>query len=301
MYLPPGKDSGSYGYQGDDGRKFEDNGQGEAYGPKFGAEDVIGCGLHFGTREIFFTKNGQHLGVAFRSISHAYYPAVGLHSEGEAATLNFGAQPFVFPIANLIREEESKFSNSISRLHVEGATLHELVRQYLLHHGHLCTLKLLPSVVSKTHDKTISAQVLQVEQLCADTPADKLSTCQATCQAVRRMMEHSDSLGAIRLLKSVYPSFLKENKLANALLLSQVMIEQLVRGDLLGAVAFAKECLAPLILSDSARGDEEDGSYACDVGMGEDYAAGDAQGAGQADADDYVRYAGESGCAEWRV
>ena len=142
----PGKELGSYGYQGDDGRKFEDNQQGEAYGPKFGADDVVGCGLHFGTREIFFTKNGQHLGVAFRSISHAYYPTVGLHSEGEAATLNFGSQPFMFPIATLIREEESKFSNSISRLHVEGSALHELVRQYLLHHGHTATLAFLPAV-----------------------------------------------------------------------------------------------------------------------------------------------------------
>jgi hypothetical protein len=247
--------------------------------------------LHFGTREIFFTKNGQHLGVAFRSISHAYYPAVGLHSEGEAATLNFGAQPFVFPIANLIREEESKFSNSISRLHVEGATLHELVRQFLLHHGHLSTLKMLPSVMSKSHDKTVSSQVLHVEQLCAaDTPVDELSTCQATCQAIRRLMENSDTSGAIRLLRSVYPSFLKESRIANAMLLSQVMIEQLVRGDLPGAVAFAKESLAPLLLSDAARGGEEDGRYACDGGMGEGYAAGEPE-AGRADAHDYVRSA----------
>jgi hypothetical protein len=111
-------------------------------------------------------------------------------------------------------------------------------------------------------------------------------------------MEKSDTSGAIRLLKSAYPSFLKENRMANAMLLSQVMIEQLVRGDLLGAVAFAKENLAPLILSDSSRGEGEDGPYACDAGMGEGYAAGEAEEAGQAEADDYVRYAEEPRCDE---
>ncbi len=166
--------------------------------------------------------------------------------------------------------------------------MHELVRQFLLHHGHVSTLKLLPCVVSKSHDKAVS-QVLQVEQLCAtDTRVDELSTCQATCQAVRRFMENSDSLGAIRLLKSVYPSFLKESRLANAMLLSQAMIEHLVRGDLPGAVAFAKESLAPLLLGDAARGDE-DGPYACDAAMREGCAADGAEEEWQAEADDYVR------------
>lgn len=45
----------SYGYHGDDGKKFHANGQGEEYGPHFEAGDVIGAGIHIQRQEIFFT------------------------------------------------------------------------------------------------------------------------------------------------------------------------------------------------------------------------------------------------------
>ncbi len=46
---------GSYGYHGDDGRKFFQQGQGEEYGPRFGQGDVVGAGIHLGKGEMFFT------------------------------------------------------------------------------------------------------------------------------------------------------------------------------------------------------------------------------------------------------
>jgi len=42
-------------------------GMGEAYGPTFGAGDVIGVGLDNASNNIFFTKNGRYLGA-----SHSY-------------------------------------------------------------------------------------------------------------------------------------------------------------------------------------------------------------------------------------
>ena len=51
---------------GYDGRRDVDSERGEQYGPRFGTGDIIGCGLLLDRREIFFTKNGTHLGIAFR-------------------------------------------------------------------------------------------------------------------------------------------------------------------------------------------------------------------------------------------
>jgi Ran-binding protein 9/10 len=57
----PGWEPGSWGYHGDDGKIFWD-GQDAEYGPTYGAEDVVGCGVDFTTNSAFFTKNGRYLG-----------------------------------------------------------------------------------------------------------------------------------------------------------------------------------------------------------------------------------------------
>jgi hypothetical protein len=36
--------------------------RGEPYAEPFTTGDIVGCGIHFGKQEIFFTKNGKHLG-----------------------------------------------------------------------------------------------------------------------------------------------------------------------------------------------------------------------------------------------
>lgn len=61
----PGWDQHSYGYHGDDGNFFASSGKGVEYGPQFTAGDTIGCGLNFVTRQLFFTKNGENLGIFF--------------------------------------------------------------------------------------------------------------------------------------------------------------------------------------------------------------------------------------------
>lgn len=45
----------SYGYHGDDGKKFHNHGQGHDYGPTYSTGDVIGAGVHLERQEIFFT------------------------------------------------------------------------------------------------------------------------------------------------------------------------------------------------------------------------------------------------------
>ena len=60
----------SYGYQGNEGKLFacsnpspsiDDHFDG-IFGPKYGPGDIIGCGVDFANRTLFFTKNGEFLG-----------------------------------------------------------------------------------------------------------------------------------------------------------------------------------------------------------------------------------------------
>jgi len=58
----PGWEPGSWGYHQDDGHSFCSQSSGKPYGPTFSTGDVIGCGVDFGERTAFFTKNGFNLG-----------------------------------------------------------------------------------------------------------------------------------------------------------------------------------------------------------------------------------------------
>lgn len=83
----PGWEPNSFGYRGEDGKKFCGSSRGESYGKTFGRDDVIGCGIHFLQQYVFFTKNGEFLGkAADLGPSPEYYPTVGLHSPGESVT-----------------------------------------------------------------------------------------------------------------------------------------------------------------------------------------------------------------------
>lgn len=61
----PGWETESWAYHGDDGKSFygETQGQGRPYGPTFGVNDTVGCGVNFSTMSAFFTKNGVFLGM----------------------------------------------------------------------------------------------------------------------------------------------------------------------------------------------------------------------------------------------
>ncbi|RIA93401.1 concanavalin A-like lectin/glucanase domain-containing protein [Glomus cerebriforme] len=93
----PGWNKNSVGYHSDDGRKFwNDEFGGRNYGPEWGKlGDVIGCGYKPKTGEVFFTKNGTFLGIAFAGLRHIWYPTIG--SDGNIKMkINFGEESFVY-------------------------------------------------------------------------------------------------------------------------------------------------------------------------------------------------------------
>ena len=100
LHRAPGWDRGTYGYHGDDGKSFNQRGSGTTYGPTFGANDIIGCGLNLKNRTCFFTKNGDFLGIAFRDMPMTnLYPTVGVGSRNGILQVNFGQLPFSYNIS----------------------------------------------------------------------------------------------------------------------------------------------------------------------------------------------------------
>jgi hypothetical protein len=94
----PGDIGGSYAYRSNTGRKYDGHGgvtasRGELYGSQFTTGDVVGAGIWLSRQEIFFTKNGEMLGTAFKSIGNlTLFPAVGIHTPGAKVEVNFGGQ-----------------------------------------------------------------------------------------------------------------------------------------------------------------------------------------------------------------
>ena len=98
----PGWEYNTIGYHGDDGKFFYEAGMGKKFGPLFGNNDVVGCGINFQDMSVFFTKNGKYLGVAKHSLPEMdYYPTIAVHSKYELVQVNFGQDPFAFQIDHL--------------------------------------------------------------------------------------------------------------------------------------------------------------------------------------------------------
>ena len=114
----PGWDSCSYGYHGDDGGIFHKTGHMlREYGPTFGSGDVIGCGIDYHERAIFYTHNGKFLGYAFisltdRELEKNWYPVVGIDSKS-VIKCNFGQTPYVYDLEGMLEESSAVVRTTI--------------------------------------------------------------------------------------------------------------------------------------------------------------------------------------------
>ncbi len=97
--------TGSVAIHGDDGKAYVSAATGQLFGPKFSTPgNVVGVGVNFREQEVFFTFNGEFVGVAYRAVASArpdlpfndLFAAVALYSLGEKIEVNFGDAPFMF-------------------------------------------------------------------------------------------------------------------------------------------------------------------------------------------------------------
>ncbi|KAJ7139527.1 hypothetical protein C8R44DRAFT_764701 [Mycena epipterygia] len=168
----PGWEPNSWGYHGDDGCSFAAEKNGTPFGPTFGTDDIIGCGIDFSTYQAFFTKNGTLIGSVFKDIgkSSDLYPSIGLRHSGEAVRVNFGQDPFKFDIEYHVHQQRIQTWSNILTTPIDpsfvgddklngGAVIsskakavpvteeqakgaiNKLVLSYLAHHGYAKTAR----------------------------------------------------------------------------------------------------------------------------------------------------------------
>ncbi|KAF3278563.1 hypothetical protein TWF970_004570 [Orbilia oligospora] len=109
----------SYAWHGDDGRLYTSRAPGSWYyfnnQTAFKTGDVIGCGYNKVLKEVFYTRNGEYIGVGWgleNITGERLWPAVGSKAMF-SATINFGATPYMWPGLEelMARTEETRVEN----------------------------------------------------------------------------------------------------------------------------------------------------------------------------------------------
>ena len=106
---------------------------------------MIGCGILFEKQEIFYTKNGAFIGVAFKDVEYpssgsGLYPAVCIQSVSHQIKSNFGLEKFVFDIEGFKQRESLESFFDICQVEFDRSQLHNLVKSYLVHYAYVETL-----------------------------------------------------------------------------------------------------------------------------------------------------------------
>ncbi|KAF4668564.1 hypothetical protein FOZ61_006204 [Perkinsus olseni] len=150
----PGWEIHSFGYRGDDGRRYSNSTSGESFGPTFSNGDTVGCLVDYALGVIRYTKNGKLLApvggrVPRTSPPLRFYPTISLHSPGAKVMLNFGKKPFVFDLhrfeAETLERQRSaveSYSDEVTRPLTEKLTqCDSMIRAFLLARGYHRTLE----------------------------------------------------------------------------------------------------------------------------------------------------------------
>lgn len=220
----PGLENGSYGFNGSDGSIIYSQSTSKKYNCKFGQGDIIGTGINFATKSIFYTKNGVYLGVAFTDINRALTPIIGLKN-GNSISSNFGQNEFIFDIDGYIDDEKLKiykkvFSftkdnkcDAVNRINLNTDkeipnVLQKLVSSYFNHLGYIDISKtFLQEIKNEQVDKNLIKNFNKIETISTiDENNLKIR------QQIRKYLISGDIDSSIKLTNLNFPKVFSKNE-----------------------------------------------------------------------------------------
>ncbi|KAL2864906.1 uncharacterized protein BJX67DRAFT_373546 [Aspergillus lucknowensis] len=213
----PGWEQESWAYHGDDGKSFfgESQGQGRQYGPTFGVNDTVGCGVNFSTGCAFFTKNGVFLGNAFRELRNLkVYPSVGMKKQPPVhLSVNFGQQPFMYDIDGMVKKEKATIHSEIRSASIaniqppldETAFLQELVAQFLAHDGYVETARAFAEEVAAESAALENGRQAQLKKYEVEEDVEAINR-----QKIRAAILEGDIDKALKYTSAYYANVLEQ-------------------------------------------------------------------------------------------
>jgi len=232
---PIGWEPESYAYHGDDGRAFSAQNVGRMYSNPYNKGDVIGAGINFKTNTVFFTRNGKHLGDAFYDVCQGkMFPAISLKKPTEKVKANFGQEPFVFDIVQMMMDERLKIECEIAATDTsklepemsESDLIQTLVLQFLQHDGYVDTAKAFAEEVNQGKQAMRQSLDPALEDMTAHDNEDA-----GNRQRIRKAILDGDIATAIKATHDAYPKVLKTNKLVHFKLRCRYFIELVRKTD----------------------------------------------------------------------
>ena len=194
-----GWEPGTIGYHADDGNLYRGAGTGSTFGPSYTTNDIVGCGINFVDKSIFFTKNGILIGEIgnLKDKFHLpFFPSVGCRTVGEVLSINFGiTRQFKFDIGNFIKK---KLRNNFEYPKL-GINENDLILSYLIHCGHKRTAKSFMKETKTIFNNEIGGEMENSFKIAQNR------------RSVIEAIKQGNLIEIDEILRNNFPSFLMEN------------------------------------------------------------------------------------------